>query len=316
MREGDNLREQLEIQYNTPQGGSANTPGDLSNFANLDYVRLLQLGGKDARIDYLGVRSWSYEGSAYKVELDYEVETPLAKFPLLVVLVGVESPTREFKGRQYQVLLRETRRADNDSRLIEWTEKGQEHQRLGEKAEEFADLWTRDVVMGELRSAYLKTLPPEQRPAAEDRGMTFSRGYLRFLGGDVVNDSKPTFWADPTQSDEIVRGVRRLFGRGVKPSFVLTPQSLVRRNGAVALCERSDTEVVVRCDVQIMVTEEPPGPPRPRYVVEGRLVVVCDAKSADEGRPDWRIRELELLRGRTAPQQGGSGPRLPRPMGQ
>src|SRR5262249_15463347 len=133
-----NLRTRLEIEHNTPPNPAVG--GEWTNFATFDYVRLMTQAGKDYRFEYLGVRSWSYETTGYKFELDYEVETPMAKFPLTVVVLSSEGRSRAAPGKQWQVFLRETRRT-NFQENIEFTEEGKLRQALAADGEGFAEVW-------------------------------------------------------------------------------------------------------------------------------------------------------------------------------
>jgi hypothetical protein len=307
------LRSRLELQYNVSPNPAA--PGELTSFGYQDYVRILQQTGKQARWECRGVRSWVFEGNSYKVTMVYDVETPLANFSLLVVLQSNERPSRS-SGRQWQVVLRDasgnaTRRADSDIRpQPEFTKEGLYRQGLGASAEGFAENWARQLNNGELEGVYLETVPPDQRNGEKDR-LTLSalrahaplEGWQRFRDGSLIKADPIVFWADEKQRKEILAKVGELFKTtGPKPGLSLNVLPLVRKHGVVALCEKNNDEVVVRCDVQLALGKD--------YVGEARLHVVCDPAtlapdpSTGEVRPGWYIRQVEMLRGRTptAPQ--------------
>ena len=99
---------------------------------------------------------------------------------------------------------------------------------------------------------------------------------------------------------------RELLGKaGARQGTGVSVTPLIQRN-VIALCERNQKEVVVRCDATLTL---------PHYVADVRIHVVCDAASAERaleeggGEPGWYVREVELIRGRTptAQQQRGQG---------
>jgi hypothetical protein len=300
----NDLRGRLELQYNTSP--NPNAPGDLTGFTYQDYVRILQQTGKEAHWTYRGVRSWPFEGNGYKVTLLYDVETPLANFSLLVVLLSNEKPSTKTSGRQWQVSVRETRRADAGEKFLEYTDEGRQRQLLGISAEEFAMKWAERVNFGDLYTAYLLTLPPEQQVDSREHPSIFlgrpgSEGWRQFHSGGLVKAEEPVFWSDKEQKTKIIEEAKKLFTTPGPKTGTIRVEPLIK-NGVVALCEKNDKEVVIRCDGRLTL---------PSYVVDVRLHVVCDTASTlpnpstGVATPTWRIREVEMLRGRTptAPQQ-------------
>lgn len=74
-------------------------PGDLTTFRRGIVPRLLGQAGDQAKIEPLGVRSWSHEKASYKVARDYRIHTPEA---ILDVTMLTESTEAEIEGQLRQ----------------------------------------------------------------------------------------------------------------------------------------------------------------------------------------------------------------------
>ncbi len=157
--ESANLRTQLEIQYNSPP--DINKQGKLTSFEQADYVHWLQMGGPEADVKQVGLKSWSYEKGGYQIVSLYRVATPALTFDLVVTLHGIESRLKDSPGRQWQVDTEGTGLAA--ATMLHFTPQGQSLRTLGQAGKTFADKWLAELTSGQPVQAYLDTLPAAER---------------------------------------------------------------------------------------------------------------------------------------------------------
>jgi hypothetical protein len=323
--EREMTRQNLEIQHNSPAdapgapaGAAVLRGGPYSAFGQFDYVRLLALAGDAAGVEFIGVRDWTFERGGYRVALDYQVTTPLARFPLIVTVHGSDGPRRE-GGRQWWVVLGMTGRSSEETGpALPLTEEGLSLVNLTGEAQQTADAWVKELLAGDSESALLVTRPGEERaglqaarqrallaglvtgaaPLPEPAAYAAALERRQFLLGGLVRAEEGVFWADLAQRAEVLRAVQRLFdplGGGDRPAPVLSlpPTS-------VPLVKRSGDRVEVRYDVRMVLPRDDLA--APPFIVEAYLVLTADLiPESDRLKGPWRVTALELQRGRSAP---------------
>jgi hypothetical protein len=333
-------RAALEIEHNAPPPNNPGATGPLTGFGHADYVRILRQAGDRAKVTFAGMADWEFGGGGYQVALLYDVETPLASFPLRVTLRGVEGRGRAGPGRQWQVLLGGYTGRDltdysgprDPVQMLGMTPEGKEVYQMGLEAHERAQKWAALVIAGQTEEAFRASRPWAEKEAltraaprvgalglalgAADAvgavGLTedapATRDYLRarsaFVEGGLVRADPAVFWADDTQRGDVVEGARALFdpaaGRPGQANPGLPPP--------FPDCDRDGEAVRIRVTQPLMLLPPalPSDKPRLPFLVEARVLVVRD-KAAD-GAP-WRVEALELVRARTlAPPAQGRGP--------
>jgi hypothetical protein len=304
------LRSILEVRYNAPTSGRS-ASGLFSMFCGRDYVHFLQGAGPDAHVQPLGVVTWEYENDGYKVVLKYRVTTPQASFFLMVPVFGHESRTKEFKGRQWHVMLDQTGVARDT--FPNMTEEGQTLMEQSMVAKAFAVAWLGKVTARDWDGAYLDTLPASERKGQEKARQKWHslsvatgvaalaspdadvRAYLRqrdaFLDGQMIRSDPETFWATGRFRKEILDEIKTMFRPAASHGIMLNLNP-----SAVPVWKGEGAQRRYVFDIQMMIPN-PNGVPN--YMLEGQIVTVPD------GAGSWRIEALELLRGNKAPMAQG-----------
>jgi hypothetical protein len=331
--EGEGARGQVEARFNAGQR-SRTGGGGFTAFSQTPYVRLLSLGGPDeTKIEFSGVDKWGYLNGGYQVRLLYNIETPQITFVMEVPVQAREG--KGSAGRQWFVLWDQIGlRGNLDSKL---SPKGKNQLPTAMQGREFLEgPWVRALDGGKTLDAYLPTLPEDQRDAARQTGETtylgvvladglgagfapgcapaaaarlalaadadrgqalFLPGLYDFLRGSLVSAEKDVFWApDPAARDEIIEEFRQAF-RHPNSQLAITVQPDVKVR--FPWMHVKDDRFVVECDFMARVPFS-----APRYMVEGRVVIDCDAAQAEAGTVSssgWRILRVELVGAKAAP---------------
>jgi hypothetical protein len=102
-------QEAMEAQFDLSQGGPSTSRGPLSKFRESEIVQALVQCGKEKREDgvqELGVKDWSWEGGAYKVERTYRITNSEVTFDVLITTRTDSDPS--VAGRKWWVDLKAT----------------------------------------------------------------------------------------------------------------------------------------------------------------------------------------------------------------
>jgi hypothetical protein len=285
------LRERLELDHDRGPEGK----GPFTDFRQSQLVRQLEQGGAADKVESLGVQSWSYEQSGYQVQVAYRVTTPAMISEVVATVFGVENAD-DTGARQWYI----KNIQPNGQPVL--TAEGRRMNDLSVKASTFAQNWLADVTNWDWDKAYLDTLPPAERKKQDkERGEEFKNGLKAFRAGAVVRADPDKFWAVPKEKDNIIAGVRGIFGKGKSPENLYLKSSL-------PMYRRDANQVTFRFDLMI--------PLPPEYGVQGQVAVTADAPDGDPAPADWRIESLDLFSGKSmtpgAPGPGG----MPAPMPQ
>jgi hypothetical protein len=332
----EELRNMIEAAHNNPGGGTTVRPGPFTMFCEQEYVRMLEMGGSDARLTPIGMLGWDYEKGGYVAVLKYQAVTPYSEFPIVIALVCPDTKPGERGGPQWRVLMQrdETRM---DSAAMTVTPQGVELFQQISVAHGFAASWLAKVNQMQWDEAYLETLPPERReavrkgeqvalllPAASVAGLAplglcddVCRDYLagrrKFFDGELIQIDEKKFWTTSQQRADILKRVRNTF----HPSpGGLQPFYLQLQPGRVPRMRTSDGERIFEFGAALVYPDEAAG--MPKYVVAGYLSVAVDERELNRLSPSGstlRVKAIEFTdfsNGRTAPmrrppQPGGQG---------
>jgi hypothetical protein len=326
----DELRNMIESTHNAPSGPSQR-PGPFTMFRQSDFVRLLQEGGEQSRLDLLGVSDWGHEPGGYQVTLKYQVHTPAAEFQ---VTVGTFSPDAKPGERpQWHILLRrgETH-SDPASRKL--TPEGEKLMAIGSSAQGFVNGWLNKFAEQAWDDVYLDTLPPAERarlrPGARQARLLrtapvsglgplalsdesfhdFLKGRKTLTESKLIRIDKDTFWSSKQQRDSIIERVRQTFRPAREGNVTCNIRLLPSQ---IPMLRTAGGEVTFLFDTQMLYREEGANGP-PQYTMEGRIAVSGKQGEVEDNSSAWRIVEIELLSGRSTPmappgerQQGGAG---------
>jgi hypothetical protein len=270
----DELRNDIETRFNQPQGapgGGPGTPGAFTRFSQDRFVRFLEMDGEQASTVLTGVAFWEYGKGGYRVLLNYHVVTSLVEFDLQVETIGRDPKPGEPKGRQWQVMV--TRGLTSIvADTIQQTPRGDDFVQRMRKAQQFAQDWA-------AKAGDVAELTPSER----EKYTKLIRGY-------------ETFWASPTQRQDILDRIRKSFqlGDGEKKSSI----SMALQPNAIPLLRESDGRTTAWTDVSLRYSEE--GGTMPQYIVDGRLVLSADSREAAKSPSAWRVDALDIDSGRTS----------------
>ncbi|MSR32859.1 MAG: hypothetical protein EXR99_15295 [Gemmataceae bacterium] len=320
------VRSTLEITYNAAMDPLSK--GVYSGFKARELVRLMQLsGGKVQSLVLKSASAPAYEGGGYQVRLIYHIEGPDGSFEPSITVLGMESPTGAFKGRQWQVLLESTG-MNQRLRPKDGTRRKLEHLVL---AVDFAQKWTfaaahkiwEIVIPGTLsgpekalaeKGAVGFTLPPAL--TALGGGSTFAaetperRAFLQ--QANAVFEGKlyklaPDFWSDSKMKDSIMEDLRVSFRpttNSIPAGPLLGPSEWIRIDPAVIPdYQQEGNKIRIGFDCLILLF--------PRYQIFATLYLEGEDLGENQ-KIDWRVAEISVTRGASMPGGGPGGRGGPR----
>jgi hypothetical protein len=341
-------RGQVEARFNAGEmsrvGGGAFT-----TFAQTQSVRILALGGAETKLESLGVDDWKYIAGSYQVKLLYKVETPQLAFAMEVTVLGQEGKGSE--GRQWFVMWNHVGMR-NEPKPVMSQRGANEVNTVKHSRDYLNNTWLRALQDGKTLEAYLATLPAGDRDGTRKAAVaeTGALGLLlsdglgvgalpsgapatalarvaltadqspkqisalanlgAFLDGSLVRAEPDVFWAPEPMRADIIEQVRRSFRQpDAQLIALLTPEMKVQFPWMYVRGDR----FVIENDVMTRIPLD-----APRYMVEARIVMDCDAKEADAGEvKSWRVLKVELISGRLAPfpaTKPDGSPTMPKPL--
>jgi hypothetical protein len=307
-----------ELEMRAMGGGGPGTvqlgPSGYGQFCQLDFIRALRLGGPSTKIRPLGIMEWTYKSGTPEVKARYRIDTDVVGFELIVTSLGAEARAGE-GGRQWQVVVGSTGRPTGTDYTL--TPKGQALMESYNAAAVLAQGWVSRISRHDWDQAYLNTLPPAERDRADQEreacdpaaaaaaglgalgGNPKARAYLagrsRLFDGAFVFAEPAVFWG-PTERvrKEVPARVRQAFRQDATApdhfEMVMTRIPQWERDGGTF-------RFLVDCQMSLAG----PGPdPIPAFLVE--TAVEVEGEAPPDGFPgpdDWRVRRLDLVRGRT-----------------
>src|SRR5262249_31648228 len=140
----------------------------------------------------------------YRVQRTYEVETEEGIFEVQVTAAGSESKTREYEGRQWHIILTQTRIQN-----AQLSDRAKELQGLREQSSQFLEDWGNKLTNGQLGAAYLATRTPAERAALAQalgrRRALFPALALGASSGVPAPASEVLVWGIAPEIDELAR---------------------------------------------------------------------------------------------------------------
>jgi hypothetical protein len=322
--------QEIKERFLSMEGGKK---GPLARFKDNEIIRIIQNGGDDIHTDSMGIKSMDLSGNGYGVVLPYRITTPDGAYVIQFTLRSKDS--KESRKRRWRVILK-----DPDTQIV-----SRELTPLGEKmlfwqstARDFGQAWLMQRTHGAVESAYLAACQQKDRnayyrqyqiammvntlasgaAALGDGGQSppvarFSAfldvnlgcelcmpGFKRFTQGDFLDKTE---FESPRKYkmqilDEFHNNFLRINVLGIRPD----QESVSIRRVAG---ESPHLEALIPVELGIMDTNGPPGP---KFIGQGELVVVSDrVPESESGMPQWRVANLKLISG-SAPSSGPGGP--------
>jgi hypothetical protein len=305
----------------------------LESFRDKDFVRMLTQGGSAAQITPMGVKDWGYERGGYIVQRTYEIATEEGLFEVLLTVQGTVSKTREFEGREWQVIF-----GASHLQNYQLSERAKEITELREQSNHFVDAWCNKLVAGRLADAYLDTRDPAERAslasAFNRKQVLLSAGTVGLIAAEPLVGLELLVWETDPNTVELWRqwflpGYAALFHdhgllqadqfratdlemkdrllNAVKAAFA-PPQpdgpqllSMTASRASSYRMWKVDHERIQLphdCKFSFKIGDNP------RYMARGTIVVESDPGEVKASRkPAWRIIRMELRNGedRTRP---------------
>jgi hypothetical protein len=296
--------------------------GRLTAFGKSDTIRLLQQAGKDAKLEFLSEREWTYVRGGYQFRFVFQLSSPEGEFELYVTVHGSESKHKEFSGRQWYVNAQESGvnrpathfselgqqrlilRGDGQKFAREWQSKLSDERRTLEAVLDCVEPVGRAAKLNELSRRYAQATAAflAGYPLAATISLDVSQmpadlraEYERFVGGKLVDTESQAFWAPANQRATILEGVYGLF-----KTPALLARALQPLEGGIVLLNNEGSRIRMALDFNIRLPS--------RHLVETRLIVETDETVHPR---TWRIVRFELERGRSRmPDQPGAPPGL------
>lgn len=322
--------QEIKERFLSMEGGKK---GPLARFKDNEILRIIQNGGDDMRTESMGIKSMDLSGNGYGVVLPYRISTPDGVYVMQFTLRSKDS--KESRKRRWRVIMK-----DNETQIVD-----RELTPLGEKmlfwqstAREFGQAWLMQRTRGAVESAYLAACQQKDRNAYHrqyqiativntltsaaaalgDGGQSppvarFSAfldanlgcelcmpGFQRFTRGDFLD--KTDFESPKKYKAQILDEFHNNFLRtkvmGIRPD----QESVTIRRVAG---ESPHLEALIPVEIGIM---DPNGPPAPKFIGQGELVLVSDrVPDSESSMPQWRVMSLKLISG-SAPPSGPGGP--------
>ncbi len=296
----------------------------------MELVRLLRLYGPGATIESRGVSDFRHDGGRYWVNLNYRVSGAQGGFDVVMLAQSAEGSKKSSEGRGWRI---EPRQCTVPREGREFSAEGERTARLAhdEQLRQQMSNWFSAVKEDRLDEAFLATkLLPERRELQQEFGCRrllsalaidgtttgsavpaasvavqaalasnndgsrdlFLPGFRAFLDGDLVHVDDNVFWSPPEDRETIIQVVKRGFRYPSRREELV--RGLVPETVFVRLGRTEGDRFLFEDDFLLRIGTEPP------FILQGRLVSDCDAKEAAAGTiSDWRLRSIELYRGRT-----------------
>ena len=308
-----------------PHAVAMKTP--LEGFRDKDFVRMLTQGGPAAQIARMGVKDWGYERGGYIVQRTYEIGTEEGLFEVLLTVQGTVSKTREFEGREWQVLMGASRLQN-----AQLSERAKEVSALREQSNHFVDDWCNKLAAGRLEEAYLDTRDPAERAslasAFNRKQVQLSASAVGLMAAEPLVGLEFLAWAtDPNtgelwrqwflpdyaalfhghgllQADQfratdlemkerLLNAVKAVFAPAQPDGPHLLGMSASRASSyRMWKVDQGRIQLPHDCKLSFKIGDNP------RYLARGTILVESDPGEVKASRkPTWRIIRLELKNG-------------------
>lgn len=325
----DNLHDQLEKFFNTPEG-SVTKKGRYGMFCTLEMVQILRQGGKDTVIEPMGVKSWDHTPAGYEVEVNFLVTTREGSVEILVAVLGADA--KRGGARQWSVIAQKTTIKPETKKATTF---GIGMARAREQSYIAARRWLDKLGQGMIREAYLDTLAPKDRTAvyakfpemvADILAGTCSSGAAvlmedpdRLVPGisifgnlALLEVDADNFWSpdeairtNPAKRAEVLDGIRAL---------LRSPEAI--QSGVIHIEGGSELPAVFVGD-KVRITHTLQIQPPQKAMIDVALVMEGDSSGLEEGKATsvWRVAQLKVQTVRPPVAPTGVQPNRPGPGG-
>ncbi|HWG45037.1 MAG TPA: hypothetical protein VN688_19870 [Gemmataceae bacterium] len=316
------LRDKIEILFNSPNG-PAGTTGSYTQFCQSQFVRSIEMSGKEASVTPKGVMEWGYGKGGYRVVMKYQVATPLVELEMKVEAFGRDSKPGESRGRQWELLIQKGETGVLPS-SIKLTDRGEDFLQKAAAAQSFAINWQEKINRGQWEEVYLDTLEPAERerlrkdrktadllPMAPLVGLAplgmCDEGCLDLLNarqklaeGKLIRLDDKKLWTSKRDRDAILKRLQQTFrpGSAGESLFMIRPQPTLMplsRSHDGRLAFLFDTQLTYR-DEEILTQ---------KYVVEAYIAVSAEDGERAVTPSTWRVEAIEVSSARTPPVMPG-----------
>jgi hypothetical protein len=311
--EDDKLRSQLETYLNEP---TIKGPGPYGEFCVKPYVRLLEGTSTVAKVERLGLIESKYEGEVFSERYGYRLTTPTCVIEMDVAVMGRDSTSDRYKGRQWWIDPRQT--GWNLKTPPVMTDLGAFVVQQNGPIRDFIDEWFTNWYHDE-EAAYLLTLPAAQRSEVQRRrpvsglalggsSLWTEPGRLSFYSGGLIDaDQKRFFSLNDKERPAVVTALKKSFRPGEdKPS-----KTEVDKQVAMPLVQPVDGGVQLSFDLHFIFDDSQSDVKMVN--VDARIIVQCDEASLAAKNPKWQVLAIQLIRARSTNQASNQGPG-PRPI--
>jgi len=285
-------RAKLEIEYNQP--GELTGVGPYSTFTSSPLVQLLQLSSAKPVAVLRRVSEPNFVDNGYEMALEFDIETPEARFRLAAVIHAAMSnslaPIRKWQVRQQAIS------SASGRDLPELLGPGKAHMLRVDMARRAAMEFSEslDPRKRDFPRAYSLTIPGSRIPRVkpDDAAMAgFLRGINGADGSGFVTAKPPVFWASPEVRDDFMTYLKAALDPDyLGPGF---QWFAIPATPTFPAIEVAEGRARVRFPVKLMML--------PRYVGAAELELSAPPDRADR-REAWLVEKLVLTSARLAPQ--------------
>ncbi|MFL5241883.1 MAG: hypothetical protein ACJ8FY_07225 [Gemmataceae bacterium] len=311
------LRKQLETRFD---GGGQTDPrgGMFSQFPQQNIVRLLQLLGNDAKIEFIGSTDWEYK-DGYAVGLRYRVSGQDGAANIKVVVQGVDNEDDPGSGRRWFVVLQQSGLEGQP----EMAPAGEHKNMVCQSARLFLQEWLKHLGEGYFGQAYLQTVDANDfdrvkrnllatyvplfasvslNPSSVSAPAAIASGcsnYLAhknwekqnlpglesFIEGGLVRPSPKGFSAqDDAFRQMVLKDMKDKFKR---PAEELISTMKIQPN-VFPIVTENDGKFLIELDVSFRIIEK-------QIMVDGAFVLECDKDIGENGKLYvYRVKSLDL----------------------
>ena len=277
----------MNMRFNAQQigpKGEAPKAGPLDLFRYNDIIRTLVQGGDQTKVTPLGVRSWDRQEGVYSVKRVYGIETPEAIFELQISARGMERADATEKGRGWFIPFAESQIGKDSYKKTKLGDRLDALRQNGQS--KFLSEWGEKLLKGQLEAAYLETLDPKDRQAAQaDKTRPFSKpGFLDF--SQYKSEDKTAQAAMDVALKDMLEP---------KKDSAMVALAFVPRPYSTRRAWHLDAEQRVMMPLDLQIVAGPRGG-MAKYYADGVAWIQTEPGQLDnETLPRWRLLKIELL---------------------
>jgi hypothetical protein len=162
-----------------PQASQKGLPLDI--FKENELIRIFIQGLEETKVEPKGIQEWDFENQSYRVSRIYEITTEEGKWDVQITSRGMESPNREYEGRQWIIVWSESKVLSHQLSAV-----GLRIQDLKGVAGQIAADWISRLSNDNLVGAYWQTRGTSSSEANAQAAAGFARLLSAGLGGAPI----------------------------------------------------------------------------------------------------------------------------------